>query len=183
MDPTTARLAKPGAERVRSAARLLSRLASHVTGLCRESDITLQQYRVLVKLTEQSTRSGDLAALLGASRPIATIMLRGMETRGLVRRVPVSEDGRGVCIVVTEKGTRIVEATDARIESLLKALGTRIGLETIVNLFEELHDPFERASTEIRQRVGLPAAPRAKPPASEPPRGGQAKRKKKRTVA
>jgi DNA-binding MarR family transcriptional regulator len=53
-------------------------------------------------------------------------MLGRLERDGLVERRPAPDDARGVISVITAKGRRMAEATDARLKALDRQLADRI---------------------------------------------------------
>jgi len=77
-----------------------------------DGDVPLQEYEVLVRLSEAphaSLRMSELAHALVHSRSRLTHTVGRMEARGLVERRASPDDGRGVLCVVTEEGRRALE--------------------------------------------------------------------------
>ncbi|RBP63161.1 MarR family transcriptional regulator [Brevibacterium sanguinis] len=69
--------------------------------------IGLPEYEILVRLSEhvdRTLRMAVLAADTTMSRSRLTHCVARMEARGLLERVPIAEDGRGVNCVMTEAG-------------------------------------------------------------------------------
>lgn len=69
--------------------------------------LTLIDYNVLLALTDapgHRLRMGELAEALVFSASRLTYQVTSMERRGLVRREPCPEDGRGLTAVLTEAG-------------------------------------------------------------------------------
>ena len=87
-----------------SSARLQTRLDREL----REAvGLNLVDYNVLLALEEapgHRLRMGELAAALVFSPSRLTYQVTSMERRGLVRREPCSDDGRGLSAVLTEEG-------------------------------------------------------------------------------
>lgn len=81
-----------------------------------DSDLTLPQHRALVLLTLRGPqRVRDLADLLGVNSSTATRHCDRLQRRGLVSRERSADDGRAVCVSVTDVGRRVVEqVTNAR---------------------------------------------------------------------
>ena len=78
-----------------------------------ESDLTNDDYEVLVALSEADERRirlGELAAMLRVPKAHLTYRIGRMEKAGLVERVDCPTDGRGVFAVLTTEGTRRLEA-------------------------------------------------------------------------
>lgn len=132
---------------------MLSRLAAVVAALCREANVSLSQYRVLLYLIEQPMRPGELARLLAVSRPTATGMIRALEQRQWVRRESLDEDRRGVRVRVTARGRQAVSAVDERLQQLLRGLGKDAGLPALLSTLEALREPIDQAAAGVRKRL------------------------------
>lgn len=79
----------------------------------RDSDLSLSEYEVLVRLSEapeHTLRMSSLAAELAHSRSRITHTIRRMEARGFVQRRACAADGRGVNCTMTAVGFRRLEA-------------------------------------------------------------------------
>lgn len=104
-----------------SGIRLLARLARVAEQACQSTGISLPQYRLLVSVSGQAQRASELAARVGVSRPTLTSLVDGLEQAGLLRRMPVPTDRRGIQLVPTEKGIAAVgRAEDALTRRLLQ---------------------------------------------------------------
>ncbi|NLT56238.1 MAG: MarR family transcriptional regulator [Actinomycetales bacterium] len=80
--------------------------------LLEDSGLSLPEYDVLVHLSEvggRCMRMSELADLVVNSRSRLTHTIARMERRGLVRREPCPEDGRGVLCRLTEEGYAVLE--------------------------------------------------------------------------
>jgi DNA-binding MarR family transcriptional regulator len=88
--------------------RLLARLARVAEQTCRGTGISLPQYRLLVAVSGGPQRASELAASVGVSRPTLTSLVDGLEHAGLLRRVPVPTDRRGIRLETTDAGIRAV---------------------------------------------------------------------------
>jgi DNA-binding MarR family transcriptional regulator len=88
----------------REGIRLLARLARVAEQTCQSTGISLPQYRLLVSAADGPQRASELAAAVGVSRPTLTSLVDGLEQAGLVRRVPVSTDRRGIQLELTAAG-------------------------------------------------------------------------------
>ena len=97
--------------------RLLARLARVAEQTCQSTGISLPQYRLLVSASGGSQRASELAAAVGVSRPTLTSLVDGLEQAGLLRRVPVPTDRRGIRLELTDEG----RAATARAERALAA--------------------------------------------------------------
>ena len=90
--------------------------------LQRHSDLSLQDFDVLVQLTEHPQgrlRVSALASELTWERSRLSHHVARMERRGLVARVECGDDGRGAFIEVTAAGrTAIADAAPAHVEEV-----------------------------------------------------------------
>ena len=78
-----------------------------------DSDLSLQDFDVLVQLTEAPDRQLRVAALADAvhwERSRLSHHLKRMEGRGLVQRIECTDDGRGFFVSVTRAGMRALAA-------------------------------------------------------------------------
>lgn len=114
-----------GAPDFTSGIRLLARLARVAERACRESGISLPQYRLLVSISGESQRAGELAALVGVSRPTLTSLMDGLEQQSLLRRVPVPSDRRGVWLEPTDAGREAITRAEAVLTSCFLELVDR----------------------------------------------------------
>ena len=81
--------------------------------LSSSSDLSLQDYGVLVALTEQPDarlRAFELGRVLGWEKSRLSHHIGRMEKRGLVSREACASDRRGLNIVITPKGRQALEA-------------------------------------------------------------------------
>lgn len=98
-----------------AAIRLLARLSRVAETAFQQTGISLPQYRLLVELERCPQRAGEIAAKLGVTRPTITSLVDGLERDGLLRRVRVEHDRRGIQLETTEAGREAL----ARAEALL----------------------------------------------------------------
>jgi len=81
--------------------------------LTEESALSSAEYEILVQLSEhpdRQLRMSELAERVVNSRSRLTHTVARMEQRGLVRRRPCDEDGRGVWCILTDEGMAAIEA-------------------------------------------------------------------------
>lgn len=81
--------------------------------LQQDSDLSLAEYRILVKLSEspqRALRMSELADGVLSSRSRLTHQIRRMEAQHLVRRLAAEDDGRGVVAAITDEGLRRLRA-------------------------------------------------------------------------
>jgi DNA-binding MarR family transcriptional regulator len=103
--------------------RLIARLTRIAEQACQSTGISLPQYRLLGSVTDGPHRASALAARVGISRPTLTSLVDGLEHAGLLRRVPVPTDRRGVDLEATSDGLSAVARADvALIERLMNLI-------------------------------------------------------------
>lgn len=98
---------------VKAGIRLLARLARVAEQTCQAAGVSLPQYRLLVSVSGRAQRASELATSVGVSRPTLTSLVDGLEHAGLLKRVPVPHDRRGIRLELTEEG-RAATATAER---------------------------------------------------------------------
>ena len=106
----------------REGIRLLARLARVAEQTCQSTGISLPQYRLLVSASEGSQRASELAAAVGVSRPTLTSLVDGLEQSGLVKRVPVATDRRGIQLELTQAGREATYRAERALSVRLMAL-------------------------------------------------------------
>lgn len=111
-EPLTSAAAEATAADVRAGVRLLARLARVAEQACQSTGISLPQYRLLVSICDAPGRASSLAAALGVSRPTLTSLVDGLEHAGLLRRVPVPNDRRGIRLELTAAGRAATARAD-----------------------------------------------------------------------
>ncbi len=81
--------------------------------LVADSGLSLAEYEIFVQLSEapeRRLRMSQLAERAVHSRSRLTHTVSRLEERGLVRREPCPQDGRGVLCILTEDGFAAIEA-------------------------------------------------------------------------
>jgi len=121
---------------------LMERLQRQVS---EDSGLSLGEYEVLVQLSEapgRHLRMSELADRIVHSRSRLTHTVGRMEHRGLVRREPCEEDGRGVLCTLTDDGFDVlVLAAPGHVEAVRNAL------------FDPLSDPDVQALGVAMEKV------------------------------
>lgn len=102
--------------------RLVARVTRVAERACQGTGISLPQYRLLASVTDGPSRASALASLVGVSRPTLTSLVDGLEQAGLLRRVPVPTDRRGVDLEATPEGLEAVARADAALVERLMGL-------------------------------------------------------------
>ena len=82
---------------------------------CRDLDVSLAQYRLLLYLQHGPKRAGELAAQASITRPSLSTLIANLESRGWIRRSEVDDDGRGVSLELSRKGLVPGTARRARV--------------------------------------------------------------------
>ncbi|GAA3424222.1 MarR family winged helix-turn-helix transcriptional regulator [Streptosporangium sandarakinum] len=105
-------------------------------------------YEVLSTLSERPGRASTLreqAAKMGWSRSRLSRHASRMEARGLVRREPDPDDGRGCYLVLTEDGLEALEdAAPIHLESVRRHVIDRLSpadLSALENIARKLEEP------------------------------------------
>lgn len=113
--------------------------------------LALSEYELLVRLSEQpeyTMRMAHLADEVAVSRSRLTHIVSRMETRGLLRRDPIAEDGRGVNCCMTEAGAEMLRAT-----APVHVAGVRAHLIDLLNEreIETMKDIFLKVNAHMRE--------------------------------
>lgn len=119
------------------------------TELREQHDLSISEYGLLVRLSETNEhmmRMSRLAAEAAVSRSRLSHLVARMERRGLVERVPFTEDGRGITCELTEAGYRLlVAAAPSHVESVRRHFIDRLDTDQV--------DPLGKAMTDIATRL------------------------------
>lgn len=121
--------------------------------LHRDSALSLQDFEVLVHLTETADRRArvsDLAQTLQWERSRLSHHIKRMEARGLVVREECVDDGRGAYVVLTEQGRCAIERAapeHARtVKELVFSSLTKRELEGFTNTLQKALAQLDRLS-------------------------------------
>ena len=126
--------------------RLVARLTRVAEQACLSTGISLPQYRLLASVTDGPHRASALAERVGVSRPTLTSLVDGLETAGLLRRVPVPTDRRGVDLEATEAGLAAVERADQILIERLFGLLPAERAAVAVDLVSEVTTALDHAA-------------------------------------
>lgn len=136
---------------------LLDRLDRELRQAC---SISLTEYEILVRLSEQPDRSLRMALLADAlshSRSRVTHTIKRMEDAGLVVRTQAEGDGRGVCATMTDRGyALLVEAAPTHVAGVrehLVDLATKADFAAVGRVFDSVSDQLMQGhdeATDIR---------------------------------
>ena len=124
--------------------REIWKLTSMMVGRPEAEGVTIDQYWILRFLYDSGSKSiKDIATEMGISHSPATISVKRLESRRLVKRVRGHEDERVVTVNLTERGRRLFE-------------GWRKGRRTELNsLFDSLDGQEKTRLLELLDKVLL----------------------------
>lgn len=117
--------------------RLLDRQAQ-------DSVLTIPQYRFLLTLKRGPRRASVLASLAGIGRPTASVLVTGLEKRGLLERYADPDDGRAEMLRLTPEGLKQYAAFE---RDLAQALSDYLDVEdrnAVLDRTEELAHFIDR---------------------------------------
>jgi DNA-binding MarR family transcriptional regulator len=93
------------------------------------SEINPGHHIVLRNLGENGARPSELAAAAGVTRQAITKVVDDLERRGVVRREPDPDDGRGVIVRYTDRGLEGLAVARRTMEALEGDFADRIGAD------------------------------------------------------
>jgi DNA-binding MarR family transcriptional regulator len=102
--------------------------------------VSWARVRALQRLAVQPRTLSELAVELAADRPYVTLIVDGLEDRGLVARTPHPEDRRAKVVALTEAGRAAVARADAILDEPPAALHEvpAEDLEAVLRVLERL---------------------------------------------
>ena len=113
----------------------------------------MQMMREIIAAKERGSRviSSGLAKLLGITRSAVSQMVKKLESKGVVRRVPDRRDKKIAYIELSEKARSIYEESRARVNGLLERIVAKLGEEKVEHFItgtNEFIDAFCEATEE-----------------------------------
>lgn len=128
---SSVRWLEPDEERAwRAFLRMVVAVRSGTAGDLAEAGLSEPDYEVLSTLSEQAGRTSTLhaqAAKMGWSRSRLSRHATRMEARGLLRRAPDPDDGRGCLLVLTDQGLDVLTgAAPAHVASVRRHFADRL---------------------------------------------------------
>lgn len=113
----------------------------------------MQMMREIIAAKERGSRviSSGLAKLLGITRSAVSQMVKKLESKGVVRRVPDSRDKKIAYIELSDKARSIYEESRARVNGLLERIVAKLGAEKVEHFItgtNEFIDAFCEATEE-----------------------------------
>lgn len=114
----------------------------------------MQMMREIIAAKERGSRviSSGLAKLLGITRSAVSQMVKKLESKGVVRRVPDSRDKKIAYIELSDKARSIYEESRARVNGLLERIVAKLGEEKVEHFItgtNEFIDAFCEATEEV----------------------------------
>jgi len=116
------RTAGPDDELADALAQLSFVVQLQLTEVASAHDLSLTQLRLLGILRDRAPAMAELAAVLGLDRSSASGLVSRAEARGLVRRRPRPDDGRGVEVGLTAGGEALLAEVAGPVAGRLRAL-------------------------------------------------------------
>jgi len=139
--------------RIPRAVRSIVCITREFERVCRDSGVSLPQYRLLLFLRHGPERAGELAAKVAIKRPTLTALVNGLEKESLLRRVADRNDGRGVRIELTPAGLEALQETERRLGYFMHQMSKRGDRESILDAMDELSHIVDG---EIDRRISKP---------------------------
>jgi DNA-binding MarR family transcriptional regulator len=144
----------------KTACRAAAHLGRTVDRALSDTPLSPAGYRVLSWLSMGSSAAAVLAEKLAVSRPTVTLVVDGLQARGLVERTGDHSDRRRVTISMTAAGEAALAAADAtvagRLDEVLAPLGPEKAASIVAAL--ELLQAALRDDRERRHRRTSPVA-------------------------
>ncbi len=109
----------------------------------------------VLKIISESDReisAGDLAQKMYVSTARIAVLLRKMETKGLIVKASSADDGRKVIVRLTEKGECTIEKAKAMIYEHIEMLIDNIGMERM-KTFLEINAEIESLTRGKTQKI------------------------------
>jgi DNA-binding MarR family transcriptional regulator len=101
------------------AARTILILHREFERAARHAEITIPQYRFLLRLKRGASRARELASDSAIGKPTASALINEMEKRGLIVREPDARDGRSALLRLTDEGVAKHAAFERTLAGLL----------------------------------------------------------------
>lgn len=107
----------------------MARLSRLLEQASLSAGLSLAQYRVLVFVSEEPLRASKLATKVDVQRATLSAIVGGLERGGLLDRVPVEHDGRGVQLELTDAGRVALAGAEDTLARLLSRAITVGGVD------------------------------------------------------
>ncbi len=106
--------------------------------VCRETGVSLPQYRLLLFLRHGPKRAGELAARAAIKRPTLTAIVAGLEKEGRLSRIADDSDGRGGRIEITPQGRAALGEAEYALGQVMDELCNLGDYETLLGALDDL---------------------------------------------
>ena len=109
----------------------------------KQANLTIPQYYILSLLLEKDGRPfKELADVLACTRATVTGIVDTMEKKGLVERLPNSDDRRSLLVKLTDKGTALLQSTPGLEQAFGSCCDVLLPVETyeLSRLLRKLYD-------------------------------------------
>jgi DNA-binding MarR family transcriptional regulator len=100
---------------------------------CRDFEVSLAQYRLLLYLRHGPKRAGELATQASMTRPALSALIAAMEQAKLIKRRTVATDRRGVKLEIARKGIEALEKLETRFTRVLDDVSVDLDRATLVD--------------------------------------------------
>ncbi len=122
------------------------RLQSHSKRMRALTGVTGPQRLILrILMLKPNTSPSELARVLFFHKSTVSVILRSLESGGLVRRTPNPKDRRAVVLALTPKGRRVAERQAGTVESVFRRVLARTparDVEVARRVLEKLAQAF-----------------------------------------
>jgi DNA-binding MarR family transcriptional regulator len=99
---------------------------------CRDLDVTMAQYRLLLYLVHGPRRAGELASQASVTRPALSALIAGLEELRYIERSAVRADGRGVQLQITRLGLETIDRVEERFGRIFDDTTQRLDRDELV---------------------------------------------------
>jgi len=139
--------------------RLLAKLARISEQACQSTGISLPQYRLLSEIAAGPRRASALAARLGVSRPTLTSLVNGLEHAGLLVRLPVQTDRRGIELRATDEGLAAASRAEVALAGRLTGLASRTHMADLTALARHMSSVLAQQAASLEKPRRRPRRP------------------------
>jgi DNA-binding MarR family transcriptional regulator len=113
---------------------------------CRDSDLSLAQFRILAHLYHGASTNKQLAENIGVSVGAMSRMVRGLAERHLISRIISHSDRREIQLGLTKKGIHLFEAIRNK---------ARLGISKRIAILSEADRKTLRQGLKVLQKITI----------------------------
>ena len=143
-------------DEIRLGLRLLAKLARIAEQACQSTGISLPQYRLLSEIATSPSRASHLATRPGVTRPTLTSLVNGLEHAGLMVRVPVLTDRRGIQLRATNEGLAAVSRAETALAERMRGLASPAHLTDVTSLARHMSNTLAQQAASSKKTSGRP---------------------------